>query len=238
MACALCKGDKPLLNSHIVPEFLHRPHYDEKHRTLLFDKRNAPSRLLQQGLKERLLCPECEALLQVYEDYFARFWYQQQPLPEVVQVPEVLVTGIDYARFKLFVLSIAWRASVSQIHTGMSLGPHEERMRAMLLSADAGPMDQYPIYAGVIVDSETSKPWDGVILAPLKIRVKPHWACRMIFGGVAWTVLTSSHQTLPLQGHLLTEAGELKLPVLSLEEFATGSGLSEAISGSLREKPR
>ena len=76
------------------------------------------------------------------------------------------------------------------------------------------------------------------MLAPLKIRVKSHWACGMVFGGVAWTVLTSRHQTLPLEGHFLTEAGELRLTALPLKDFAIGSGLTDAISGSLRAKPR
>jgi len=68
--------------------------------------------------------------------------------------------------------------------------------------------------------------------------VKSHWASRMVFGGVAWTVLTSSHQTLPLEGHFLTEAGELRLTALPLKDFAIGSGMAEAINGSLRQKPR
>jgi hypothetical protein len=148
MTCALCKRDEPLLNSHIVLEFLYRPHYDEKHRTLLFDQRNAPSTMLQKGLRERLLCGECEGRLQVYEDYFARYWYKEQPPPDVLEAPEVILTDIDYSRFKLFVLSIAWRASVSQLAPEMSFGPHEEPMRAMLISANAGSMEQYPIRAG------------------------------------------------------------------------------------------
>src|SRR5258706_11334373 len=31
-ACALCQKTRPLKNSHIVPEFLHGPLYDENHR--------------------------------------------------------------------------------------------------------------------------------------------------------------------------------------------------------------
>ena len=236
MTCALCRRDEPLLNSHIVPEFLYRPHYDDKHRAMLFDGSSAPFKVLQKGLREPLLCQECEGRLGVFESYFARFWYKRSALPPVVNDPEVVLTGIDYSRFKLFILSIAWRASVSS--QASSLGPHEAQMRAMLMNADPGPMHQYPIFAGVIVDTDTNQPWDGVMLAPLKIRVKSHWARRMVFGGAAWTVLTSRHQTLPLEGHFLSERGELILPVLPLREFAIGSGLTHAVRASTGGKPR
>jgi hypothetical protein len=227
----------PLVRSHIVPEFLYKPHYDEKHRALLFDKRDAPSTMLQKGLRERLLCEGCEARLQVFEDYFARYWFNERALPTRVVGREVTLSGIDYTHFKLFILSIVWRASMSDLVPEMSLGAHEERMRSMLIDVDPGPMDLYLIFAGVIVDEE-GQPWDGAMLAPLRIRVKAHWACRMVFGGVAWTVLTSRHQTLPLEHHFLSEFGDLRLPALPRKDFFVESGLAEAVHGSLREKPR
>jgi hypothetical protein len=240
MTCALCKCDKPLLNSHVVPEFLYRPHYDDKHRTLLFHRRDTPSTMLQKGLRDRLLCRQCEEHLQRFEDYFARFWYQEQPLPNPLEGSEVILTDIDYCRFKLFVLSIAWRASVSKLPelTSTTLGPHEESMRRMIVETDPGPVEQYPVFAGVIVEQETKTPWDGAIVAPRKIRVNSHWALRMVFGGAVWTVLTSRHQTLVLDGYFLTEAGRVKLVLLPLEDFVVGSGLAKAVHSSLREGRR
>ena len=226
-----------LVRSHVVPGFLYRPHYDEKHRALLFDKRDAPYTMVQKGPRERLLCEGCEARLQVFEDYFARYWFKRRPLPARVVAPEVILSGIDYTQFKLFLLSVVSRGSVSGTSPEMSLGPHEERMRGMLINADPGPGDRYPIFGGVIVDEE-GQPWDGAMLAPLKIRVKAHWACRMVFGCVAWTVLTSGHQTLPLEEHFLSESGDLRLPALPRKDFFVESGLAEAINASMGEKPR
>ncbi len=155
MTCALCQQEVPLVRSHIVPEFLYKPHYDEKHRALLFDKRDVPHTMVQKGLRERLLCEGCEARLQVFEDYFARYWFKERPLPAKVVASEVTLRGIDYARFKLFLLSIVWRASVSDTAPEMSLGPHEEPVRSMLINVDPGPKGSlYPIFAGVIVDEE------------------------------------------------------------------------------------
>lgn len=234
MTCALCQEEVPLVRSHIVPEFLYKPHYDDRHRAFLFSKRGAPYTMVQKGIRERLLCETCEARLQVFEDYFARYWFKQNHLPDMVTTPEVTLSGIDYAQFKLFLLSIVWRASESVTSPEMSLGSHKERMRSMLIRADPGPARQYPIFAGVIVDEE-GRPWDGAILAPLKVRVGQHWACRMVFAAVAWTVLTSSHLSLPLKQYFLSESGDLRLRVLPRKDFFVQSGLAKAVRGSMRK---
>jgi hypothetical protein len=226
----MCKLDRVLRNSHIVPEFLYKPVYEEKHRTRLFRYGDTRDKLIQKGLRERLLCSDCEQHIQEFEDYFARYWYQTRPIPERITNDELLLRGIDYRRFKLFVLSVVWRASVSRLPelSSTGLGPHEVPIRRMILEGDPGTRDDYPIYAGLIIDPETQGLWDQVIMVPLRIRVGPHWACRSVFGGASWTVLTSSHQTLPLHGHFLTETGELRLTRMLWQDFARVSGLVEA----------
>ena len=233
MECALCRQERPLMKSHIVPEFAHKPMYDHKHRAVRLGYGEAP-RSIQKGLRERLLCEDCEEVIQTSESYFAKYWYGTRPVPEKLDGDELLLTDIDYGQFKLFLLSVVWRASVSRRpeFAGAELGRHEGVMRKMLLAKSPGPADQYPIYAGLIVEPHTREPWDRVMLAPLKIRVRSNWASRMVFGAVAWTVLTSSHQTLGLESHFLTEAGELRLAIFPWRDFVRASGLLEAVQGS------
>ena len=52
---------------------------------------------------------------------------------------------VEYEPFKLFHLSVLFRASVSTLPTfaDVSLGPHEERLRNLLLARRAGPEDQF-----------------------------------------------------------------------------------------------
>lgn len=229
MQCALCKLDSELRNSHIVPEFIHRPVYDDKHRSLLFGQGESSYRLLQKGLRERLLCDDCEQRIQEFEDYFAQYWYQSHPIPGRIEDAELYLKGFDYRRFKLLMLSIVWRASVSELpeYATVRLGPHEEQIRRMILDGDPGASDHYPIFAGLIVDPETRELWDQVILSPLRTRVGPHWACRMVFGGASWTVITSSHQPRTLQDHFLSESGDLRFTVVTWTEFAKVTGLVE-----------
>ena len=239
MVCALCKLEKPLVNSHVMPELLYKPLYDEKHRTALFESRGGKQRLIQKGLRERLLCDDCERVIQVYEDYFARYWYQTKPVPAEVHCRELPLSGIDYRLCKLFVLSIIWRASASrlaELHGG-ALGPHEERIRKMILNGDPGPLDKYQILAALIIDTATGEVWDELVVSPRKTRVNTHWASRVVFGGACWTVLTSSHPMYQLSDYVLTEAGDLRLPVLSHSDFVRGTGVAAAIRRSLEEDP-
>jgi hypothetical protein len=228
MICALCKLDRQLRNSHVVPEFFYKPVYDEKHRTQLLSG-DGSCRVLQKGLRKRLLCGDCEQLIQEFEDYFARYWYQGHPIPERVEDNEVLLKGVDYRRVKLLLLSIAWRASVSglPVFASARLGPHEESIRNMIFKGDPRTSEDYRVYVGLIIDPQTHALWDKIILLPLRIRVDGHWASRMVFGGASWTVITSGHQMPRLHGRVLTETGELRLPLITWPDFARAAGLVE-----------
>ena len=230
MQCALCHRDRELRNSHVIPEFLHRPIYDNKHRTHLFGHGDRSTRLLQKGLRERLLCSECELRLQEFEDYFARYWYQTPPLPEPIPAGEIHLDNLDYRKLKLFLLSIIWRASVATVEgfESADLGRHERVIREMLLKGEPGPVEEYPIYAGLIIDPQSRQIWDQVIFAPVRIRAHGLWSYRLVFGGASWTIIISRHRTFPFPAFLLTKDGKLRLPSLSWEVFAREAGLIEA----------
>ena len=86
MSCALCFRDVELLASHIMPEFLHRPVYDEKHRVDLFKHGDRRSRIVQKSIREKLLCADCEDRFGNLELYFSQYWYHRNSLPEIIRV--------------------------------------------------------------------------------------------------------------------------------------------------------
>jgi hypothetical protein len=56
MRCALCKGSKPVVNSHIIPEFMYSRMDDAQHRFFVVSSNpSVNDRLLQKGLREQLL---------------------------------------------------------------------------------------------------------------------------------------------------------------------------------------
>lgn len=124
-----------------------------------------------------------------------------------------------------------WRASVSRLEdfAGVRLGPHEERIRQMLLQAEPGQSLQYPIYAGLIWDARTRLRWDNVLMLPIRVKFDGRWAYRMVFGGASWTVIISGRGPLHADPEVLNEDGLMKLTVCDWDRFAELSGAAEAV---------
>ena len=107
MPCALCNRELPLRNSHIVPEFLYKTLYDSKHRfhqiSTTPEKRNE---FLQKGLREPLLCDSCEQRLSDFERYASMVLNGGVGIGIQQRGKDVLLSGLDYKKLKLFQLSI------------------------------------------------------------------------------------------------------------------------------------
>ncbi len=171
--CALCQRNLLLRESHIIPEFLHLTLYDDIHRFNTFGKDgSAEVGLAQKGERENLLCDDCEQRFADYERYAAVFCRgaieafsntKRSELdygkslkftrrgddgkPTTAAVPALLqVEGVNYVQLKLFMLSLFWRMGVSKLYffREVELGPHELKIRNMLLNNDPGEPELYP----------------------------------------------------------------------------------------------
>src|SRR5437870_3517058 len=97
MNCALCQQVAELCDSHIVPEFFYKPLYDSKHR--FFRISSSPEKhdtTLQKGLRERLLCQQCETRLSRYEGYFKRAFFDGGTGESIDDARYLRIRGLDY----------------------------------------------------------------------------------------------------------------------------------------------
>jgi hypothetical protein len=216
MLCALCLSSRSLVKSHIFPEFLYREVY-EKDKQLYFTFSNDPARRAKrrrQGLYERLLCSDCEKRLFQYEDYAAKVIFGGTPIAAIDHADGILVRGIDYPRFKLFQLSLIWRAGMSnlpEIPTRL-FGRHPERLRQMLLQGNPGRQYEYGCVLSFL--PETFDIMRRTIYPPelLKKRIIGCLCYRAMFAGLFWAYFMSGHmKDFPYPNAFLTETGELKL---------------------------
>ena len=126
--CALCLQPEQLQNSHIIPEFLYGTLYDEKHRyNVLGLAPERRDRLEQQGVRERMLCRSCEQNFAKLERYASLVFKGGAPGMGGERHGSIVnVSGIDYGQFKLFLLSMLWRAGAakSRYFHRVTLGPH------------------------------------------------------------------------------------------------------------------
>ncbi|MFM0100312.1 hypothetical protein PQQ87_32295 [Paraburkholderia nemoris] len=202
MVCALCHQDKVLRNSHIYPEWLYKPLYDEKRRfEVLSIIPEGHNELKQKGMREYLLCDDCEQKISVWEGYArSAFVSPEKPLEVSREGTLLSIRGLDYAKLKLFELSILWRAGVSRLpfFEKLRLGSaHEERLRLLLLACDPGDPDRYGALMFGLKVGELPETLQ-VIAEPRPIRNHGIRAYSLTFGGFLWVFHVSSSVPPPL----------------------------------------
>ncbi len=151
--CKLCQLEKQLRRSHILPEFMYQNLYDENPRRFhtlnidLDDISKSSKKIEQKGIREFLLCDQCEGLISKYENYAAETIYAKNNgnnanIVNASKTDDGQYTlydyeGFSYKEFKLFLLSILWRMLVSENFTEIK-GEEEilERLRIAILSED------------------------------------------------------------------------------------------------------
>ena len=224
MTCRLCKRDAKLLQSHIIPEYFYKAVYENRpnRRFSLFSSLPTAGkpRILQKGLRERLLCCDCETKLSRFERYASLVFRGNAGVSWKREGDLVFLEGISYNEFKLFALSILWRAGISSlpIFSHVNLGPHQERIREMLLSENPGPSEKYPFLMNPV--TMKGKLVTEFIIEPTEARVDGHRVYRFIFGGFAWLFVVSGHRpSFVIREVSLSEEGNMILAVTDLREL-------------------
>lgn len=235
MKCSLCLQEKKLVKSHIIPEFCFKPVYDDKIHEyhILSTAQNENNYKRQKGIWERLLCWDCEQYLSRFETYAAkiirediykRFFCSENP---------ILISGIDYQKFKIFQLSILWRASISKntFYSGVNLGPHEDKIREMILHTQPGHSYEYGCHMIALI--EKSKVINGFIWKPDSCRISGHYGYRFILCGCIWGFVVSS-RTKNFKGYqlFLSEDGHLLLSWEIAKNTDLLSGLAQELSNA------
>ena len=239
MQCKLCHQEAELRDSHVIPEFLYEALYDEKHRYHVVSNVHGKfPRPEQKGLRERLLCATCEARFNRWETYAANVLYGKNKARSHKRDGTIIIEALDYLQFKLFLLSLIWRAGVSSllVFRETTLGPHhEEELRTMLLSAAPGPSEKY----GCLVFAVTldGQPLDGTIYGPQPCWVGNHRCYRLLVRAFLFIYFISSHRPddTAIQ-YFLTEEGRLLIPVKRLQDIAFLDSLCHEIAAATRHQ--
>ena len=209
--------------------------YDEKHRFFIIKKGNDIRRLQQKqkGLKERLLCQECETNISRWQGYARRTIYGPHDPKKIRTSPErvALFDDIDYKRFKLFLLSMLWRISISGLPEfgKVKLGRHEEKIREMLLGDDPGSEDDYGCFITSVIfdidDHEKNENLRKFILSPERIRTHGHICYRVFIGGFLYIFVVSKHRIpAEIKGLSLNCSNQLPVSIRRIEEVPLIAG--------------
>ena len=163
--CKLCQLERPLLNkSHIIPDFMYKSLFDEGNILYkcapadLVKGKGRISKLPTGEYEGGLLCSKCDnEIIGGYETYARNALYgkvnESSDLPECANfitydgIRFTKCRNLHYKDFKLFLLSILWKASISkrEFFKDINLGPYEDTIRQMILTGDPKEEGTFPI---------------------------------------------------------------------------------------------
>ena len=230
--CALCNERKELQDSHIIPEFLFKPMYDMKHRFHVYNVKGKTERKFsQKGIREKLLCRDCEQKFGKYEKYVSDFFDgRTEAISEKIN-NMVVVSPVDSKLLRLFLLSILWRSGVSnhEFFRQVSLGVHAETLRQMLLDEAVEPLWRYGCF--VTAPLLNGEPQFDLMLQPTQSRIDGLRVYRFVFGGLSWVFFVSNKahpknlELVSLDGgaelrFLLTDLKDMKYAAEAFEKMA------------------
>lgn len=220
--CRLCGSKAVLRKSHILPEFVFRPTYDSSHTAIFVDQKQERRGKRQRGFTEYMLCDACEGRFNEWETYFANVWFNERTRlrPATIQGSIVQVAGLDYSKFKLFHLSLIWRSGIStlEVFNPVNLGKQETNLRNRLLQRDAGTADDYPFFGIAMRDPDSGVFEDRLLKLPSSAKLNGHRIYTMLYGGVLWHYVISSHAGRSSAPAVFEPSGPLTLGVQNWKE--------------------
>lgn len=188
MICQLCLKDKILIKkSHIIPNFLYKGLFDEKHKIINVNLNNLNVKsFLQTGFNDSdILCADCDnVLISKHERYASNTIFGNHENLDIetfagnaILVPYIRFKNLDYNSIKLFFLSILWKSHISKntFFKEVDLGAkYSEQLRQMILNNNAGREDNFEV---VLIRPETdgSRPTKSIV-APRRIKDKGNTA--------------------------------------------------------------
>jgi hypothetical protein len=175
--CKFCGEQKLLIKAHIIPEWMYEPLYDEKHKIFSFSSSGNPKKIKRPSSGEyekNLLCSICDNKMGAFEQYGSLIFKGGGNKPISIKtengdrVAIHHISGLNYKLFKLFLLSLLWKASISSRETYKNLkisSDEEERIKEMISSEDPGGKDSFPVSIFAL-HSLQDKTLQQLILAP------------------------------------------------------------------------
>ena len=150
--CKLCGKSGRLINSHIVPEFMYNPMFDASDNWFVEagrfqtvgKKRQLFTYQITKGATEHLFCRDCDnQILGRLDDKAAPIINEIRRLSLDDDYAYLIV---EYTHFKLFLLSLLFRAAISSHYMFKNVRMNEDRvnqLRLMILSDNPGKYDDF-----------------------------------------------------------------------------------------------
>ena len=157
MNCRFCNREQPkFAKAHIIPRSFYKAVRGTGKYSVLIQasKTEIKQDAKQAGIYDHnILCEECEGRFNKFDDHgfrvFTGVFRKRELYRDHDGIPcAYLLPNARYDLLKLFVLSLYWRASVSNLpfFSNVSLEHHEAHIRDMIEAQDPGEVDEYSFF--------------------------------------------------------------------------------------------
>jgi hypothetical protein len=203
--CKLCNETKKLIKkSHIIPDFFYKELglYNDKHQIHKLEAnefiKSKKFKLTPTGDYEGgILCRECDnELIGKLEDYGRRVLFGNLRSNQAIKINKYIkfngfefsiCENVDYTKFKLFLLSILFRACISSrdiFREADILQRDLEAIKKMLINNNPGKVNEYPIVILSYLNDKTM-PID-LIFQPIKSVTPEETLITFFIGGLVF----------------------------------------------------
>ena len=181
------------MKSHAIPEAFFRQLRDGPHAPILVSNvaNTWPARAPIGVYDNDVLCDGCEPKFGPSDAYGAEVLINRldelfQPVVADGRIVAYFGQGVDQLRLKLFFLSVLWRAAISKhgFYDRMKLGPHLDRIRAVLDSPHNIHPDEYSGLMSRWIASPNKEAFADGLMSPILEKWHGINAVRMYFGKV------------------------------------------------------
>lgn len=190
------------------------------------------NRPVQDGVKERLLCSECEQKRSKWETYFSNLWHRGQLFG---RGPSYQLDRLDYKRTKLFLMSTLFMAHFSNDPLFHDIELADESvpvLRRLLANSDPGEPHEY----GCVISrlEETGLDTRTLIGKATTIIIQGARLHRFLFGGFFLSFIDSDG--LPIDKEVsrlyITKQGELTVREKQLRDLHYLMGSFKSLGSS------
>lgn len=242
--CALCKEEKDLVNSHIIPERFYSKMYNSKGNMTYASKLREKKKPIQNGLKEFLLCKRCDGVvIGEYDKYAIEVIRDRKHVKEQKYSNCLLWSDLDYNKFKLFHLSVLWRAHIAKkFFKGVNLSEEvANEIRGYILSGEAPDEYDYPVFGLYLVDYEGNhEGFDEIVTVGneyILLNAPYTKTYAFIYHGIAWNYVISKVEHDEFFKRVsLREDGNIILQKENIYEYRPFCDLHDSIKLAIEDK--
>ncbi|MGA3008550.1 MAG: hypothetical protein ABSE59_11735 [Opitutaceae bacterium] len=172
---------------------MHQDMYDSKHR--FFGLSSTPSVkevIFQKGMRENLLCHECEQKFGRYEKYASKVFFGGESIGLRQEGNILFFAGLKYAPLKLFFMSLLWRMGVTSLKflTGVKLGSYEPLIHELLQKEDPAGYLMFPCLISAVMHNRRHIP--DLIVPPGRALVEDQHVWTFVAAGFVFSFFVSN----------------------------------------------